>query len=319
MSPPRFPDPHFVTANGIRLAVYEEGQGFPVLLCHGFPELAYSWRHQLPALAAAGFRAIAPDQRGYGRSERPQPVEAYGIHSLCGDLVGLLDALDLERAVFCGHDWGGLVVWSAALLHPDRVAGVIGVNTPFLPRPPTPPVELLRRAFGEDHYIVHFQKGPEADAALARDVRRTFEVMMRTDVERATREQRMQERPTLSLMGLLVADPLPGKPLLEPEELEVFVQAYEQTGFTGGINWYRNLDRNWETTANLVQHVDVPGLMIVAEHDLALPPALAEGMERYVPDLEKHLIRECGHWTQQERPFETNRILVDWLQRRFGG
>ncbi len=128
------PEPKFVKTNGINMAVYEQGQGVPVVLCHGFPELAYSWRHQLPALAAAGYRAIAPDQRGYGRTDRPQEVEAYSIVELCNDLAGLLDAQGISKAVFCGHDWGGAVVWMMPLLHPDRVLGVIGVNTPLSPR-----------------------------------------------------------------------------------------------------------------------------------------------------------------------------------------
>lgn len=139
-----FPDPSFVETNGIKMAVYEQGDGFPVVFCHGFPELAYSWRHQLPALAEAGYHAIAPDQRGYGRTDRPDEIEAYSLEHLCNDMVGLLDAKNIEKAVFCGHDWGGLVVWMMPILHPDRVAGVIGVNTPLTPRPPIPPIQILR-------------------------------------------------------------------------------------------------------------------------------------------------------------------------------
>src|SRR5438874_2227551 len=171
-----------IHTNGIRMAVSEQGEGPPVVLCHGFPEIAYSWRHQIPALAAAGFHAIAPDQRGYGATERPAAVTDYDIRHLTGDLVGLLDALGLQRAVFAGHDWGGIVVWHVALLHPARTAGVIGVNTPYFPRPSAPPLTLMRAMWGDNYYVVHFQKPGEADTALARDVRRVFTQLMRSGV-----------------------------------------------------------------------------------------------------------------------------------------
>ena len=159
-----WPEPKFVRTNGIRMAVHEAGQGFPVVFSHGFPELAYSWRSQVAALAGAGFRAIAPDQRGYGQTDRPAAIDQYTIVHLCGDLAGLLDALDIEKAVFCGHDWGGAVVWMMPLLFPDRVAGVIGVNTAFMPRAPSPPIEMLRKMRGENNYVVAFQQPGVADA-----------------------------------------------------------------------------------------------------------------------------------------------------------
>jgi pimeloyl-ACP methyl ester carboxylesterase len=309
-----FPEPRFVRANGLRLAVYEQGAGVPVVFSHGFPELAYSWRHQLPALAAAGFRAIAPDQRGYGASDCPEAVEAYDIAQLTGDLVALLDALELERAVFCGHDWGGMVIWSLGQLHPSRVLGLIGVNTPFLPRPPVPPLQLLEQTMGPDHYIVHFQKRGDADARLAKDVRRVFEVAMRRGIKLADVDlsQGIRNFATAVEEGRKL-----GQPLLSDSEIDVFVKAFERTGFTGGINWYRNIDRNWRLTEHAPQTLDAPSLMVMSEDDFALPPAMAEGMEARVPNLEKVLIRDCGHWTQQERPDELNRILVDWLRRHF--
>ena len=310
-----FPEPRFVRANGLRLAVYEQGVGVPVVFSHGFPELAYSWRHQLPALAAAGFRAIAPDQRGYGASDRPEAVEAYDIAQLTGDLVGLLDALELERAVFCGHDWGGMVIWSLGQLHPSRVLGLIGVNTPFMPRAPKPPIALLTEMMGPEHYIVHFQKPGDADARLAKDVRRVFEVIMRRGIKLADIDL---SRGIQNLAAAVEEGRMLGQPLLSDAELDVFVRAFERSGFTGGINWYRNMDRNWRLTEHVPQTLQVPSLMVMAEDDFALRPALAEGMEARVTPLEKVLIRDCGHWTQQERPAELNRILVDWLRRQFG-
>jgi pimeloyl-ACP methyl ester carboxylesterase len=305
-----------IRTNGIRMAVTEEGRGPAVVLCHGFPETAYSWRHQLPALAAAGFHAVAPDQRGYGGTDRPDAVADYDIHHLTGDLVGLLDALGLERAVFAGHDWGGIVVWMMPLLHPARTAGVIGVNTPYFPRPSAPPIGLMRAIWGENYYVVHFQKPGAADAALARDVRRVFRQLMRAGVPHGS----LGTLPTGRNMVELIEGPeLPGRPLLGEEELGVYVRAFERTGFTGGINWYRNLDRNWETTPQLAgARIEVPSLMVTAEHDPVLRPELAEAMRELVPDVEIVNIAGCGHWTQQEKPAELSRIMIDWLTRRFG-
>jgi pimeloyl-ACP methyl ester carboxylesterase len=310
-----------IEANGIRLSVTEAGEGPAVVLCHGFPELAYSWRHQLPALAAAGFRAIAPDQRGYGGSARPEAVEAYDIHHLTGDLVGLLDALGLERAVFVGHDWGGIVVWMMALLHPGRTAGVVGVNTPYLPRPPAPPVTLFRARWGEHYYVVHFQRPGEAEAAFARDVRRVFTQLMRAAVPLAdaAASWRAPEGRIRTMVEFVEGPEAPGRPLLTGNELGVYVDAFTRAGFAGGVNWYRNLDRNWETTPQLDgARIDVPSLMVTAELDPVLRPAMAEPMRALVSDLEVVTIPGCGHWTQQEKPAELNRILIDWLGRRFG-
>jgi pimeloyl-ACP methyl ester carboxylesterase len=309
-----------ITANGIRLVFRDEGSGPAVVLYHGFPELAYSWRHQVRALAAAGFRVLAPDQRGYGDSDRPDDVAAYDVHHLAGDLVGLLDALDIERAVFVGHDWGGLVGWMMPLLHPARTAGVVGVNTPYLPRAPMAPIAVLRAAFGDTHYMVHFQQPGEADAALARDVRRVFTQLMRRGVapEEASARLAAWGR-MLTMVEMVEAPESLGASLLSEEDLAVYVDAFSRTGFTGGINWYRNMDRNWETTPALDgARITVPSLMVVAEWDMALPPALAEPMRSLVDDLELATIPQCGHWTPQEQPEALNRILADWLGRRFG-
>lgn len=317
-----FPAPTMIKTNGIDMAVYEMGpkDGQPVVLVHGWPELAFSWRHQLPALAAAGYRAIAPDMRGFGRSSRPEAVEDYDIVHLTGDLAGLLDALGLKTAVFAGHDWGGLVVWPLAVLHPARVAGVIGVNTPFFPRSPIDPIEAMRAAFGENMYIVFFQKPGLADAALAKDVGKAFRMFMRknglTAEEFAALPKEKRNREFIAQLDSDESD-WGGEPLLNAEEMAVFVDTYTRTGFTGGINWYRNFSRNWRLMENAPQHVGVPSLMIMAEDDIMLSPAMADGMETYVPNLEKVLIRHCGHWTQQEHPEETNRAMLDWLSRHF--
>jgi len=294
-----------------------------VMLSHGFPELAWSWRHQIPALAAAGFRVVAPDQRGYGDSDRPEAVDRYDIGHLTGDLAGLLEALSIERAVVVGHDWGGFVAWAMPILHPERIAGVIGVNTPYLPRSPVPPTQALRLAQPDPEklYMLWFQEPGVAEAVLDPRARRCFEVLMRHPPPPEELAAHLAEHggDMNPFRRLDEAEPL-GEPLLSEEELDVYVRAFERTGFAGGIHWYRNLDRNWERWPEVgVAKIDLPCLMVTAEWDFALRPEMADGMPALCGDLETVRIDRCGHWTQQEAPDELNRILVDWLGRRFGG
>jgi len=317
-----FPAPTMIKTNGIDMAVYEAGpkDGLPVVLCHGFPELAYSWRHQLPALAAAGFRVLAPDQRGYGLTSRPPKAEDYDMVHLTGDLAGMLDAFAIKDAIFVGHDWGGLVVWQMPIYQPARVKGVIGVNTPFFARAPIDPIMGLKMLRGENNYVVFFQKPGIADEVLARDVAKTFRFFMRRGMVTAKEfESLPQEMKNFELVHAIQEDESTwrGELLLNPEEMKFFVDTYEKTGFTGGINWYRNLTRNWEQSGTMEQKVKVPGLMIMAEDDVVLPPSMTDGMERFVPDLERVLIHGSGHWTQQEKPEETSRAMIDWLKKRF--
>jgi pimeloyl-ACP methyl ester carboxylesterase len=310
-----------LASGALALSVLEAGQGPTVVLCHGFPDLAYAWRRLLPALAAAGFHAVAPDQRGYGDTGGPEAVEAYDIHHLTGDLVGLLDTLGVERAVFLGHDWGGTVAWMTALLHPARTAGVIGVNTPHYPRPSTSPVARLRDLHGDSHYMVAAQTPGELEAALARDVRRTFTQLVRSAVppaEAAAAWARPDGSPR-TLAEVVAGPPMPGTPLLSAPELDVYADAFARTGFAGGLNWYRNLDRNWATTPHLAgTPIRVPALLVTAEWDVLLPPSRAEHMRGLVPDLETVMLPRCGHWTPQERPEELARLVTGWLRRRFG-
>jgi pimeloyl-ACP methyl ester carboxylesterase len=307
----------------ITLSVHEAGSGPAVVLCHGFPELAYSWRHQITALAEAGFRAIAPDQRGYGASDRPEAIADYDIHHLCGDMAGLLDALGIEKAVFCGHDWGGFVVWAMPILHPERTAGVIGVNTPYFPRAAEPPTAAMRKLAGgqdEKMYILWFQEPGVADPMLAATTRAVFEKLMRGGVEPSAALAAFSAGGGFDMnpfRRIEEMDPQ-GAPIMPDEELEVFIATFERTGFTGGVNWYRNFDRNWETAPEIgVEKIAVPSLMVTAEWDPVLRPEMAAGMSSLVTDLETAMIEKCGHWTQQEKPDELNRILLDWLGRRF--
>ena len=326
------PPLQFAQINGIRMGFYEAGPKSdrpPIVLCHGWPEIAFSWRHQIKALADAAIRVIAPDQRGYGATDRPEPVEAYDLEHLTGDLVGLLDHLDIDKAIFVGHDWGGFVVWQMAMRHADRVAGIVGVNTPHFPRAPIDPIELMRSRFGDQMYIVQFQDpAHEVDKIFDGRVEQTFDAFMRAPLPR--KDDLPAEPPTAGIGAsskLNLAFPQmiaaydakldPRRPILSVEEKKVFVDTFTRTGFTGGINWYRNWTRNWQRAAGLDHTIRLPSLMIMAENDAVLPPSAADGMEKIVPDLEKYLVRGSGHWTQQEKPEEVSAKLIEWRRRRF--
>jgi pimeloyl-ACP methyl ester carboxylesterase len=310
-----FPEAVQIDVGEVTLSVYEAGRGPAVVLCHGFPELAWSWRHQIDALAAAGFRVIAPNQRGYPGSDAPREIEAYDVVHLSDDLAGLLDALDIEKAVFAGHDWGGFVSWAMPVRHPDRCLGAIGVNTPYMPFPTT---DVLRMAFPDDEklYILWFQKPEVAESVLDPQVRTIFEKMMRRG-----------SPPTPGGMAAMTdANPFrriaemeaPGEPMLSADEIEVYVRAFEKSGFFGPVSWYRNIDRNKKLVPEIgVVKLDLPCLQVTAAWDAALRPEAAAGMPALCSDLEIHNIEECGHWTQQDKPEELNRIMVDWLTRRF--
>jgi len=315
----------------VRLAVHELGEGRTradgserpaVVFCHGFPELAFSWRHQLPEVADAGFRAVAVDQRGYGGSTCPEDVAAFSIDHLCGDLVDLLDALEVEQAVFVGHDWGGFVTWALPALFPDRCAGVVGVCTPYTPFPGS---RYLRTLFDhdDDMYMLWFQQPDVPEQTMDPRARQVFEVMMRESVDPAVLAELGAGREgggmTFNPFRDLDAVPTVGEPLLDDHELDVYASTFARTGFRGAVNWYRNVDANGAAHREVgTMPLDLPCLMLSAEWDPALPPALCDGMADKLSDLELHVVPRAGHWLQQESPDEVNGLLVDWLLRRFG-
>jgi epoxide hydrolase A/B len=304
----------------IKLAVHDIGDGPAVVLCHGFPELAYSWRHQLPAIATAGFRAIAPDQRGYGESSAPPSVADYGLTELTGDLVGLLDALKVERAIFVGHDWGGFVAWAMPVLYPERTAGVIGVCTPYMAMPQTAAMRRLVNGKDERLYILWFQEPGRAEGVMDPKARVIFDRLMRAPVDPVEAAKRMQSEGEFDMNPFRRIDDLkPDTPLIvTPEELDEYVTMYEKTGFRGGINWYRNIDRNAREHPQIgVAKLSLPCLMITAAWDMALRPEMAAGMPELCSDLEMINIERAGHWVQQEYPDTVNEQITAWLIRRF--
>ncbi|CAJ1579135.1 alpha/beta hydrolase [[Mycobacterium] wendilense] len=286
----------FVERDGVRLRVFDQGDrgesGQPVVvLAHGFPELAYSWRHQIPALTAAGYRVLAPDQRGYGDSDRPAAVEAYDILALTSDLVGLLDDVGVERASFIGHDWGAMVVWHTALLHPDRVAAVAGLSVPPIPRARSRPTERWLEKFGPDFYMLRYQEPGVVDAELAADVAATMRDMF-------------AEGRTPALPAWISA-----------EEFDVYVEAFTRTGFTGALNWYRNYDRNWAATEHLTDvRITAPALFVGGTEDPVRGTMRPERASEVVAGpYREEWLPGAGHWLQQEQPAAINRILLEFL------
>jgi pimeloyl-ACP methyl ester carboxylesterase len=308
-----------VDTNGVQLRVIEAGdRGAPVVvLAHGFPELAYSWRHQIPVLAEAGYHVLAPDQRGYSGSSRPDAIEAYNIHELTADIVGLLDDVGAERAVWVGHDWGAVVAWNAPLLHPDRVAAVAGLSVPPVPRAQVPPTQAFRKRFGENFfYMLYFQEPGVADAELDSDPARTMRRMM--GALRASDDQRAAIRMVApGPEGFIDRLPEPDGPpdWISQDELDRYISEFSRTGFTGGLNWYRNLDRNWETTSELAgAKISVPSLLIAGTADPVLAFTRADRASEVISGPYRQvMIDGAGHWLQQERPDAVNATLLDFL------
>jgi pimeloyl-ACP methyl ester carboxylesterase len=289
-----------IATNGIELNVLDEGDGPLVVLCHGFPELAYSWRHQIPALTGAGFRVVTPDMRGFGHSSAPAEIESYDVATLCADMTGLLDELGEQSAIFVGHDWGANVVWQLALQQPQRVRAVAGLSVPFIPRAPAAPIPIMRRHLGEDFYIVWFQQPGVADAALAQDVRRTLTTSRQWTAQWAEEDGARREPPAW----------------LSEQELGVYVEAFERTGFTGGLNWYRNIDRNWELSEPFAdRRIEQPAMFLTGELDPVRNFMPAEAMNGWVTDLRTEIVVDgAGHWVQQQAPEAVNAALLDFLR-----
>jgi len=306
----------FIESNGIRIHIVEQGSGPLVVLLHGFPELSITWRHQLSALAAAGYHAVAPDQRGYGQTDCPERDDAYTMFHLVGDVIGLIDALGERQAVLVGHDWGAPVAWNAALLRPDRVRAVVGLSVPPRDRPPQRPTELMRKRFGDSYYQLRFQSPGLAEQEFGTDVRAKLRTLMFAASGDAPPAQRWQPAaPGPFLAGL--PDPGRAPAWLGEDQLDALTAAFTRTGFRGGLAWYRNIDRNWELSAPLAGLViHQPSMFVVGDADpgfAAAAPAI-DGLARMLPGLRRSLILPgVGHWVGEERSAEVDAALLGFL------
>ncbi|MEA2931085.1 MAG: hypothetical protein QOG38_3513 [Hyphomicrobiales bacterium] len=310
-----------IPVNGIEMNVAEYGEGPLVLMCHGWPEIWYSWRHQLVALAAAGFRAVAPDMRGFGRTTAPDDASAYTILHNVGDVVGLVSALGEKRALIVGHDWGAPVAWHAALMRPDLFPAVVAMSVPHRRRGALPPLETLRKAGKADYYYLYFQE-QAAEDEFSRDPRFTLRRILYIGSGDTPREQKMSmyvDRAKGFLGAARDAAPLPS--WLTEADIDVFADEYRRSGFRGGLNWYRNIDRNWALTgpwhdAKITQ----PALFIAGTNDAVITGSMGQRaldeMGNVVPKLERKILLEgAGHWIQQERPDDVNAALIEFARR----
>lgn len=304
---------------GLEMHYVEQGTGPTVLLCHGFPECWISWRHQISALAAAGFRVVAPDLRGYGRTGGPKEVAAYGISALVGDLVGLLDALNEPKAVLVGHDFGAVLTWHAALLEPARFHAIAALSVPYRPPASGPgPVAQLRNLVGNNfNYIIYFQEAGAPEAELESDIPKFLRSIFYTaSAQGVSRSQPGRSRPTKLLHTL--TDPGSVPDWIGEGAFQEYVQGFKANGLGPALNWYRNLDANWATMTKFAgAKIEQPALFICGAQDPVLrnTRSVFERMPTTVARLsESVLVPDCGHWVQQERPEQVNAALLKFLR-----
>jgi pimeloyl-ACP methyl ester carboxylesterase len=320
-----------VETNGIRMHLAEQGEGPLVLMCHGFPESWYSWRHQLGALAEAGFHAVAPDMRGYGQTDRPEQIDQYTLLHLIGDMVGVLDALGAETAVIAGHDWGAPVAWHSALLRPDRFRAVMGLSVPFTPRGRSRPTTVMPQNEEAQFYQLYFQTPGVAEAELERDVRMTIRSVLYWGSGDPPRRESagasggdsgnvgMVRRGGGFVSGRAISTALPA--WLTEADVDFYAGEFTRTGFRGGLNWYRNIDRNWELLGSMAgARVTIPALYVAGDRDLVTAfrgmSGVIENLSKFVPQLRRTLMLPgCGHWTQQERAREVNDAMINFLRQ----
>jgi pimeloyl-ACP methyl ester carboxylesterase len=309
-----------IETNGIAMHVAEQGEGPLVVLCHGFPESWYSWRHQLRALAEAGFHAVAPDMRGYGRTDAPAEIEKYTLLHLVGDMVGLLDALGEKTAVIAGHDWGAPVAWNSALLRPDIFRAIALLSVPYFPRGSMRPTDGMKALAGDQHfYQLYFQEPGKVEKELDADPRRSMAMVLFSASGDAPRDGEFSflfPKTKKFIETGTVPDKLPA--WLTEADLDFFAGEFKRAGFRGGVNWYRNSDRNWELTPFLDgAKLRQPAVFVAGEHDVVgkMIPGGYEIAGAFTPNLKKKvIISGAGHWIQQERPKETNQVLLEFLK-----
>ncbi len=311
-----------IQSNGLNMHIAEAGEGPLVVLCHGFPESWYSWRHQLRALSDAGYHVVAPDQRGYGGTDAPPNIDDYTIFHLIGDIVGLVNALGESQAVVVGHDWGSPVAWNCASLRPDVFRAVASLSEPIGPRGSTPPLVSLKELFGDRFfYQLYFQTPGVAEHELQNDIPKTMRKMLFGASGAVNRGNMLEQRsdPAPDTAFMLERMPDPGDDLpdwLTAEDIDYYASQFQKAGFRGGLNWYRNIDRNWELSGSLQGlKINQPAYFMTGTRDVVpySENALA-AMKTVLTNLvDAVVLPDIGHWTQQEAPEAVNEGLIQFL------
>ncbi len=314
-----FPSPRFLNRDGFNMALYEAGpdDGPLLILIHGWPELAYSWKNQIGPLTEAGYRVIAYDLRGFGHSDAPLDPAHYGIAHMVSDVEAIIDDAAAASAALIGHDWGGIILWHAARMLPGRISHLISLCTPHVRRAPVDPITIFRQRYGDEHYFVHFTDHPgKADALFASDPDAFFRLMLRSTPASAKLTSDMFHIPARFQAYLDAGAPPVKGAVMTAKDAQVYVDGYARSGFHGGLNLYRNTSANWQLAEGLSDHIAQPTLMISGERDLFLPAAYTTPMTEMVPRLERHIIDGCGHWMMWERPDEVNALMLGWLSQQ---
>ncbi|MBO6656738.1 MAG: alpha/beta hydrolase [Pseudomonadales bacterium] len=305
-----------VATNGIELNIAEAGEGPLVLMVHGFPESWYSWRHQIPALADAGYHAVAVDMRGYGKSDKPQDISGYNQVEVTNDIIGLIPALGYETAVVFGHDWGGPTAWSCALNHPDKVSAVGVLSVPFSSRPEAPPLDTMKAIFkGQFFYQLYFQEPGLAEKEWSSDVRvnlRKFFHLGSGSFDPSGMQPKTEDSDLLSD----IEDPGSLGDWCTEQDLDFYTREFENSGFRGPLNYYRNHNLTWALTKDAPTKIEQPAMFAAGNKDgvIIMAAEALKAMPHYVTDLRvNELIDGIGHWTQQEAPEEVSNLMLSFL------
>ncbi|MBU0902860.1 MULTISPECIES: alpha/beta fold hydrolase [Pseudomonas] len=314
---------HILQVNGIDLSLYSAGPkiGRWVWLLHGFPECWHSWRQQIAPLAAAGYRVLIPEMRGYGQSSAPRDPAAYDVMTICADIQATMDQLGQQQVCVVGHDWGAPIAWHLALLEPDRVKAVVGMAVPFGGRPKQPAIDIMRQLYAERfHYILHFQEPGIAEAEMDADIPRTLRMMMYNTSAAAPKDHFLQEKPAGAGLFDGMHDPATLPAWCDNAAFEHYLSAFEGRGFYGALNWYRNFERNWQRTEALAdRQIEQPALFLLGDKDPVgtLEAYTLKQMPKRITQLEQHVLKDCGHWIQNEQAEQVNKLLVDFLRRHY--
>jgi len=305
-----------IATNGIELNIAEQGEGPLILLLHGFPESWYSWRHQFEPLANAGYHVVAPDMRGYGKSDKPQDITAYNQIEVMRDIIGLIPALGYETAIVIGHDWGAPTAWGCALNYPDQVSAVGALSVPFSPRSPVAPMAVLREIFkGQFFYQLYFYEPGPAEAEFEADIRtslRKFLVMAAGETDLTKLAPKGPDDDLLS--SLPNPETLP--PWLSEADLDFYAAEFTRSGMRGPLNYYRNHDLTWELTVDAPTSINQPAMFVAGDRDgvIVMAAEALKNMPTHVTDLRMNkLIPDIGHWTQQEAPQAVNESILQFL------